>query len=287
MKAAVSTRITYNTLLFFTRIDYIKLSPEKVLVPITIELSNRNLEFKKELNFSRAEVNVYGIVTGLTGRIMSEFEDVISTEYMDVYFQQGKNNRSLYQKIVALPPGQRFKLDLVLKDVNSKSVGAMSLGLSVPKYEEGELQSSTIILANSVSQAPANSDQLEQYVIGDLKVLPNVKSEYVEGQNLIPYIQIYGMAVDQTSLEPSLDVTFIVKNGNNIVEEIKGMQENSAQFFYGQRVVLLGKIPLKAIKPGKYTLEVRVADNIAGRTVSTCIDFKVNEPVQTAMAANP
>jgi len=288
LKAAVSTRITYNTLPYNVRIDYIRLSSDKILVPISIEINNSNLEFKKELDFNRAELNVYGIVTGLTGRIMSEFEDVITTEYTDEYFVQGKNARSQYQKIVALPPGQRFKLDLVIKDVNSKNVGPMSLGLSVPKYEDGQLQSSTIILANSVIQAPTNVDQLEQYVIGDMKILPNVKSEYLTGQNLIPYVQIYGMEIDQTSLQPSLDVTFTVRNGNKVIEEIKGTPENSAQFFYGQRVVLLGKILLnEAVVPGKYTLEVKVQDNIANRTVSTETGFKVNETVQTVSASNP
>ncbi len=286
LKAVVTTRITYNTLPYNVRVDYIKLSPEKVLVPITIEISNNNLEFKKELNINRAQVNVYGIVTGLTGRIMSEFEEEITTEFIDEYFQQGKNNRSMYQKAISLPPGQRYKLDLVLKDVNSKSIGTTSLGLNVPKYDEDGLHSSTIILANSVTQAPTNSDRLEQYVIGDMKVLPNVKSEYLEGQNLIPYLQVYGMAVDQTSLEPSLDVTFILRNGDEIIKEIKGTPENSAQFFYGQRVVILGKIPLTAFKPGKYSLEVKVTDNIAGRSISTFTDFKVNEPVQAVSAAN-
>jgi hypothetical protein len=96
------------------------------------------------------------------------------------------------------------------------------------------------------------------------------------------------MEIDQTSLQPSLDVTFTVRNGNKVIEEIKGTPENSAQFFYGQRVVLLGKILLnEAVVPGKYTLEVKVQDNIANRTVSTETGFKVNETVQTVSASNP
>jgi hypothetical protein len=131
-------------------------------------------------------------------------------------------------------------------------------------------------------------DQLEQFVIGDMKVLPNVKSEYLEGQNLIPYVQIYGMAIDQTNLQPSLDVTYVLKNDGKVIQEVKAIPENSAQLFYGQRVVLLGKIPLNSVAPGKkYTLEVRVLDNIANRTVTTSTDFKVSEPVQTVSAATP
>jgi GWxTD domain-containing protein len=285
LKAMVTTKVTFNTLPYDVRTDYIRLSSDKVLVPITIELNNKELEFKKELDFNRATVNVYGIVTSLTNRIMAEWEDTISTEFIDQYFEQGKDKRSEYQRIIALPPGQRYKLDLILKDINSKNVGALAVGLNVPKYEDGALQSSTIILANSVSAAPQNSDQLQQYIIGDMKIVPNVKAEYLPGQNLIPYMQIYNMEIDQTSQKPSLAVTFTVKSNGKIVEELKNTPINSEQFFYGLRVVLLGKVPLQGIAPGKYTLEIKVVDNIGNRTVSTSTDFKIKEPVPATMSS--
>jgi hypothetical protein len=176
-------------------------------------------------------------------------------------------------------------VELVLKDVNSKSAGTATIGLNVPKYEEGALQTSTIILANSVTSAPSNSDQFEQYVIGDMKILPNVKTEYLPGQNLIPYMQIYNMKIDQTTQKPSLDITFTVKSGDKVVEEFKGSSANSEQFFYGQRVVLLGKIPLKNTGPGKYSLEIRVLDNISNRAVTTSAEFKVKESVVQKLVA--
>ena len=288
LKSIVTAKVIYTTLPYDLRIDYIKLSADRVLVPITVELSNKELEFKKEYDFNQATVNVYGVVTNLTGRIMREFEDVISVEFLDQYFERGKNKRSEYQHIVSLPPGQRFKLELVLKDVNSNSAGTTSVGLSVPKYEEGTLHTSSIILTSSVSAAPANADQFEQYVIGDMKILPDVKTEYLPGQVLLPYMQIYDMQIDQTSQKPSLDVTFTIKSKGDVVEEIPGTPTNSEQFFYGQRVVLLGRLPLKNMAPGKYTLEIKVLDNISNRAVTTSTDFKVLEPpAKKLLAATP
>jgi len=288
LKGVVTAKVIYTTLPYDVRVDYIKLSADRILVPITVEVSNKDLEFKKQLDFNQATVNVYGVVTSLTGRIMAEFEHVISVEFLDQYFERGKNKRSGYQHIVGLPPGQRYKLDLVLKDENSKAAGTVSLGLNVPKYEEGALQTSTIVLTNSVTTAPTNADQFEQYVIGDMKVVPNVKSEYLPGQALIPYLQIYDMQIDQTSQNPSLDVTFVVKHDGKVVEEIKATPANSEQFFYGQRVVLLGRVPLKHTTPGKYSLEIKVHDTIANRTVTTSTDFKVLEPpAQKLLAATP
>ena len=284
LKSIVSTHVTFNTFPYDLRMDYMKLSADKILIPVTIELSNKDLEFKKETEYSRGSVNVYGVVKSLTGRIMYEWEDVIDVEYSDQYFEEGKNKRSEYQRIVSVPPGQRYRLDLVLKDVNSKNVGSLSQVLAVPRYEDTALQSSSIILANSIAPAPASSDQLVQYVIGDLKIVPNVKSEYVPGQNLLPYMQVYNMDIDQTTQSPSLDVTFTIKDGDKVVEQLTASPFNSEQIFYGQRVVILGKIPLNAISPGKYKLEIKVVDKISSKSVSTTTDFKVNPAVSVTAA---
>ncbi len=280
LRAMVKTRITYSSFPYKVRTDFIRLSSDRIMVPITIEINNKDLEFKRELDFNRAVVNVYGIVTNLTGRIMSEFEDEISTEYLDEYFERGKNSRSQYQKIIALPPGQRFKLDLVLKDINANTVGPMSIGLNVPEFDSPELMASTIILANSVSNAPKHLDRLQQYVLGDLKVVPNVKSEYYPGQNLIPYMQVYNVAIDQTNLKPSVEVSFAVKKDGNIVEALDDTTGNSMQFFSGERIVVLAQIPLEGVTPGDYELEISVRDKISDRTLKNSTNFAVKQPVQ-------
>ncbi len=287
LKSIVTTHVTFNQLLFDVRMDFIRLSSDKVLVPITLELQNGILEFKKELDFNRAAVNVYGLVTGLNNRILAEFEDVISTEYLDQHFDQGKQARSTYQKIVALPPGMRAKVDLVLKDINSNNTGVLSKGIVVPKYDGETLQASSVILANSILPVPTNSDQLERWVIGDLKVQPNVKAEYVQGQYLIPYMQIYNATLDQTSLKPSLEVSYTVKLGDKVLEELRDLSGESVQFFSGQRIVIIAKIPLKMILPGKYTLEVKVVDQISNRTLVSQADFKVLEAAKAVAAVTP
>jgi GWxTD domain-containing protein len=288
LKSIVTTKITYNTLPYDVRTDYIKLSGDRVLVPITIELNNKELEFKKETDFNRAKVNVYGIITSLTNRIMAEWEDEIVSDFSDESFERGKNRRSEYQRIVSLPPGQRYKLDLVLKDTHSNSTGTLSLGLNIPKYPEDQgLQTSSIILANSISEAPASITQLEQFIIGDMKVIPNVTAEYLPDQNLIAYMQIYNMQIDQTNQKPSLDAEFAIKNKGGVLREIESAPQNSQQFFYGVRVVFVGKIPIDGLAPGNYTLEIKVRDNIANRTISTSTDFRVKEQLPAMSAAKP
>jgi GWxTD domain-containing protein len=276
LKTAVDIHASYSGLTYDLRADFLKLTPERALVPITIELNNSELEFKREQDFNRAKVNLYGRVTTLTQKIVAEWEDEIIRDFNDILFPIGKNRQSEYQKIVALAPGQPYKLELVLKDGNSEKMGTMKKGLNIPKYDDSALQSSAIILANHIALAPANAAQLDPYVIGDLRIMPRMKHEYTTNQNLVPYMQIYNMQVDQTSYKLLPDVTFLLKSSSgNIVEEIKTTAFNSAQLFYRQRTVLLGKIPLKGIPPGKYILEIKVQDTVANRSLSASTDFKV------------
>lgn len=278
LKGIVSTRVTYNQLPYTMRTDFIKLASDKVLVPITIELDNKNLLFKREMAFNRASVNVYGEVISLTNIIAAEFENTISAEYTDEFFEQGKNKRSIYQKMVQLKPGQRYRLDLIVKDQNSGYVGSMSYGINVPKYDGDQLQTSTIILANSVNAIPSNYDKLEQFVIGDMKVQPNVKSEYLNGQVLIPYFQVYNVAFDQATLEPSLDISYKIKSGDKVVQDFEDAKGRTVQFTSGERAVVVAGFPLKDMAPGKYTLEIKVLDKIANKTLTASADFQVASP---------
>jgi GWxTD domain-containing protein len=287
LKAIVTTHVSFSNLPYYVRTDHMKLSSDKALVPITLEINNKELQFKKEQGLNRAVVNVYGVVTGLNNSIKAEFEEEIEIVYADEEFARGKNNRSEYQKIVALVPGQRYKIDLVVKDVNSKTIGAKSVGINIPKYDDSTLQLSTIILANTISQAPVSASQLDEYVIGDLKILPNVRNEYQEGQDLKSYVQVYNAAIDQTSMKPSMDVTYTVKKDGKVMETFQDNSGKGIQLFSGIRTVILKMIPLKGLPAGSYTLELEINDNIANRKASTSTNFVIKESAPAISAVNP
>jgi hypothetical protein len=99
-------------------------------------------------------------------------------------------------------------------------------------------------------------------------------------------VQVYNATIDQTTQKPALEITYTVKGTNNrILEQLQDLAGNSIQFFSGIRVVVVGKIPLNDVPPGKYTLEVKISDTIGGQTLTAESPFRVNEPVAPATAA--
>ena len=61
------------------------------------------------------------------------------------------------------------------------------------------------------------------------------------GQNLVPYVQIYNVTLDQASLKPAMEVTYLVKAAGKVIEKHSDLTGESAQFFSGQRVVVIGE----------------------------------------------
>ncbi len=185
------------------RIDFIRLSEDKVLVPITMELEDQDFqEWQKQTQSGRDHIVVCGAVTNLQGRLLAEFEHMITTADSVETLGPGTARRITWQKILVLPPGQELVLHWSLKDANRRDIIPDTHRFLVPKFTGEELQASSIILANSVyaipPKAPDPMAPLQQiqdpFVIGDLKVMPNVKAEYAAGQHLIAYLQVYNAA---------------------------------------------------------------------------------------------
>ena len=59
-------------------------------------------------------------------------------------------NYKIYGKSVPLHPG-RYKLDIVVKDVNGDRVGTYSRGIMVPDFSDDKLANSSLILADQMS----------------------------------------------------------------------------------------------------------------------------------------
>jgi len=59
-------------------------------------------------------------------------EDVNPVEFRDSLLTPEKYKLTIHQHIVALPPGQQFRLDVTVKDANSKKTSSRSLDLNVP-----------------------------------------------------------------------------------------------------------------------------------------------------------
>src|SRR6516165_1132225 len=283
LEAIVTSRMVRDQLKFTYRTDFLKVTSDTVLVPVTVQVPNNQLQFKTREGIHSAEVNIFGRVSTLTGRVVQTFEDSVMKDYPDSLFSLATKQMSLYQKSLPLRPGL-YRLDLVVKDVDSGNVGAVNTRLAVPRYDEEKLEASSLILADQIEHVPAKQVGTGQFVLGSSKVRPRLDADFTTADKLDIYWQIYNLKPDEKTHKSSAAFTYTVRKGDQQIMQFKETSEDMKQT--GDQVTIERLLPLATLAPGKYTLEVSATDKLAQATISRSADFSVKNPPEQKAAAN-
>lgn len=260
-------KASFDVLAAALNINLLRVTENAVLSSFTVQLENQDLVYKDIGGLPQAAINIYAKITSAAGRRAGQFEDVVTSSYTPEALELGIQQRSAYQKNVVLPPGI-YKIDLVVRDVNSGKTGVIKQGFVVPRYEEGKLSTSTLILASTIEPMSGRLST-GQFVLGSLKVKPNATGEFKPDQSLGVYMQVYNVAVDQATLRPSVEIEYLVSQRDKEVLRIKEDGKNGMSSINTQQITLARTFPLKQFKPGFYDVQVIVKDNVAGVTLTT------------------
>lgn len=275
LREIVTVNVSFAELPFQVREDYFKLNEAQVLVAVTLEVENKYLGFEKEDDLYKAQVAVYGMVTGITNRMITEFEDDLSTFFNETHREKGLSGRSLYQKILPLDRKMRYKLDLVVRDLKSGKTGVTRRAIIPPQFHEQDLAVSSLLLSNHIRQLPVIPADNQRFVLGNVWIRPGVREEFTRDQPLGVYLQVYNLSLDQATLTPALRITYRILQDGEILLELVDQSGEAIQFHSQRRVVLIKQVPVRNLPPGKYRLEVEIQDQIKDRKVTASSDFEL------------
>jgi len=283
LEALVTSRMVRDQVKFNYRTDFLKVTNDTVLVPVTVQVPNNQLQFKNKDGVYTAQLNIFGRVSTLTNRIVQTFEDSVTRDYPESLYKQSMKLSSVYQKSLPLRPGL-YRLDLVIKDVDSGNVGAINTRLAVPRYEDEKLEASTLILADQIEHVPAKQIGTGQFVLGSSKVRPRLDADFTTADKLGIYLQIYNLKGDEKTHKSNASFVYTVKKADQQVMQFKETSADMKQT--GDQVTIERLLPLATLVPGKYTLEVNATDLLGNVTISRTAEFTVKNPVEQKTAAN-
>jgi hypothetical protein len=242
------------------------------MVPITLQIPNREIAYRDNKGVHSATLNLYARITTPSGRLVQAFEEAISRDIPSTLFQKTLEQASIFQKTVPLSPGL-YRLDVVVKDTEIGNIGVVDTALRVPRFEDGMLGASTLILADKIESVPTNQIGLGPFVIGPYKLRRRISHEFSNTENLELFLQLYNLQRDEALQRPSVFVSYeILRNREKVwtaTETSDSIRET------GEQVTLNRLIPLDAFAPGPYTLQVAVRDRVSGQTVSREAESRV------------
>jgi GWxTD domain-containing protein len=274
LDAVVSSNIHYNTLPMRVRADYIRVTDATVLTNLTVLFKNNDLNYATKDKVAKATVNLYGRITSLTRKPVNWFEDTISAEVPQEMLQQAMSGSQVYSKTIPLAPGT-YRLNIVAKDTVGNTMNTFEMALNVPHYDEDQLASSSLILADRLERVATNSIGSGPFVIRSSKVRPRVDDTFKQDETMGIYTEFYNFGMDDKTKKPDGTIEYDVVNAKNETmfsqtEDLKSVPNASAFL-----VTVEKKLPLKSLPPGKYTLKLKVVDKLKNQSLTPSAQFTV------------
>jgi GWxTD domain-containing protein len=279
LEEVVSHKISVNLMPFDVRADFVKVTGDTVLTPITISIKNRDITFANKEGVQRGVVNIFGRVTTLSGRVAQTFEDTVSADVPTELLPKVVENSQVYWKALPLRPGH-YRLDIVLKDVNGDRVGTWSKSLQVPDFGDERLATSSLIVADQMEPVAAKNVGTGSFVIGTTKVRPRVPPadgkpiSFKRSQKMNFWMQVYNLGVDDKTHKSSATIEYDVTDATN-KNVVHTVESTDAMGNVGDQVTLQKSLSAANLQPGVYKIAIKVNDNISKQAVGPTATFAV------------
>ncbi len=266
---------------FDVRTDFVKVTDSTVLVPITLQIRNRDITFETKNGVATGVVNILGKVTTLTHKTVQTFEDTVEVEQPAELLEKSLDKKSIYWKALPLLPGL-YRLDIAIKDVhNPDHIGLYGRGIEVPTYHDEKLATSSLILADQMSAVDSHSIGQGNCVIGNTKVCPRVMAtpatpvNFRRDQQLNFWMQVYNLGIDDASKSNLATVTYQIIDSatNNIIFEKQLDSKDLGA--HSDQLTVEKSLPMAGLQPGKYKVTIKVNDTISKQEIAQSAPFVV------------
>ena len=278
----VNSKVILNPMPFDVRADYVKVTSDTVLVPVTIQMRNRDITFVNKDGVQRGTVNIYGKLSTLTGKIVQTFEDTVQVDVPAELLPRTAENASVYWKALPLRTGH-YKLYIAVKDVNGDRKGVYSRSVTVPEYSDDKLATSSLIVADQMEPVATKTIGSGNFVIGTMKVRPRVAPadgkpavfKRDRDQKLNFWMQVYNLGVDEKTHKPSATIEYHITNIATNKPVVEKVESTDAMGNVGDQLTLQKSIAAANLQPGVYKIQIKVNDNVSKQTVDPSATFAV------------
>jgi GWxTD domain-containing protein len=266
---------------FDVRTDLVKVTENTVLVPITVQIKNRDITFVTKDGVARGVVNILGKVTTITHKTVQTFEETVEVEQPSELLEKSLDRQSIYWKAVPLLPGL-YRLDIAIKDVNNPDhIGVYGRALEVPEFHDEKLATSSLILADQMHPVSSHEIGEGNCVLGNTKICPRVSTNpatpisFKRAQELNSWMQVYNLGINESTKSNQAQVTFrVVDLANNAVLFEKRMESKDLGE-HSDQLTVENSLPLAGLSPGKYKVTIEINDQISKQEIAQSAPFVV------------
>ncbi|MDP9049172.1 MAG: GWxTD domain-containing protein [Acidobacteriota bacterium] len=284
---ASSKILTGPPFLFDVRTDYVKVTNDTVIVPITVQIRNSDITFDTKDGVAVGRVEVQGRISNMTHKVVQTFGNDVHVDVPSELLPAKQKGLSVYWASLALRPGL-YKVDIAIKDVNNPDhIGHQSFAVNVPRYDDDTLGHSSLILADAMYRVPSKEIGAGSFVLGDTFVRPRVASvptgggaplpaKFTRSQSLNFWMQVYNLGIDDKTKQNDATIEYQITDlATN--KSVLNTQESASKLSPNAEQLTLEKsLPLASLAPGQYQVKIKVNDSITKQQTEESAKFSVD-----------
>jgi hypothetical protein len=177
----------------------------------------------------------------------------------------------LYQTGVTLPPG-RFSVKIVVRENTTGQMGAFETRIIVPELKTAPVKVSSLVMSTQL-QSAAGRKTVSPLVRDGVELLPNLTHIVGRGQKLYFYYEVYDPTLESGA--PQIRTSLAFYRGKVKVFETPVVERTAVDAADRHAAVFQFELPGDSLKPGLYTCQVNIIDEIAGRFAFPRLDLYV------------
>ena len=281
--------LTGPPFLFDVRTDYMKVTNDTVMVPITLQIKNSDITFDTKDGVSVGKVEIEGRVSNITHKIVpgGTFEAPVEVSTPSELLPATQKGSSVYWQDVPLKPGL-YKIDIAIKDVNNPDhIGRWTRSVNVPKFDDDTLGHSSLILADVMRRVPSKEIGGGSFVLGDTFVRPRVgvvppsggvaaPAAFSRAQTLNFWMQVYNLGIDDKSKLNDATVTYQIVNLATSKPVLDTQESTKKLSPNADQLTLEKSLSLAGFQPGTYQLSIKIDDAVSKQQTEESAKFTVN-----------
>jgi hypothetical protein len=174
--------------------------------------------------------------------------------------QEVKRKTVQYETGFTLPPG-KYRLKVVLRENQSGAIGSYESDVTVPDLRRQPVKLSSVVLGTQ-TQPASDKNALSPLARNGTQLVRSLTHVVSTGQPLYFYYEVYDPALGASSPRLLTSIAFFrgkVKTYETPLAEVTRLDapdRKAAIFQYS--------VPASALKPGYYTCQITIVDDVAG-----------------------
>jgi VWFA-related protein len=265
--------------------SYFRRDDSHYFLAVSLVVPGSQIPFVQGKDKDNATLDIAGVVLESSKFQVGQLRDTVKLAVDST--QQVRRKNVQYNTSFVLAPG-RYHLRFVVRENRTGRMGTFETDVQIPDLRKVPLRSSSVVLSSLRVPATGKNKSTNPLVGDQTELVPNVTHVFTQDQHLYLQFEVYDPAKGKTSgmaATPAADGQADKDQGSKMSNQRESIRVlTSVEFLQGdvkvyeskpiaatevtvpqrKAVVFQLDLPLQTLRPGFYTCQVNIIDDVAG-----------------------